>query len=364
MKAMRRMSWLLALAIGLAPADPAGAALIRFKNGTQMRGTIVQRSPTEVVVQLDFGTVSFTPDEIVAVEEETSAAPEAPAPAPAQAPPAPAPAPPPDPAIAPRPSAVGGMVVQPPMGGRDVAPIGAGVSVPRALPVGLHTRQATPHPPRASSPSNAMRAIAHIGVAHDNGSITVGSGVVINDHGIIVTNYHVIMHATNLAAMLPRDASKDSTEEVPVYDVRILKTDPCYDLAVLSIPVKTPDYLRFADDDAVRVGDTVRAVGNPEGKGAQVSRGIVSAVRTVKEMAGGQPVTVPDCAHLSAKTIEGAVFIQTDATIDIGTTGGPLLNARDEIAGINAYGFFNAPGLNFALHAKHVKSFVGAYLKQ
>jgi len=323
-----------ALALLLLPVA-AAADTIRFKDGTKMRGTIVKRTASEVLVQLDFGTMSFAPGDIVAIEPEPEPAAEASAgPEPVQA-----------------------TVVEEP----------APVAATEALP----PKEAAPAEPREVTLPSAMKAIAFIATLHENGGLGVGSGTVISDKGTMVTNYHVVAHATKIVVLLPGDRSTSTAKQSKPHEARVLRTDPCYDLAVLSIPRKTPDYLRFAEEDDVRVGNEVRAIGNPQGLAVSVSRGIVSAVRTLKDMTLGvvdiDEFPIPECAHLSSREVGNATFIQTDAAINPGNSGGPLLNHRNEIIGINTLIFSQSggsEGLGFAVHVKHVKRFASGFAQK
>jgi len=194
----------------------------------------------------------------------------------------------------------------------------------------------------------------------------VGSGTIINAKGTMVTNYHVVAGATRVAVLLPGGDAKIKLDRPRPYEARVVKTDPCYDLAIVSVPVKTPSYLRFAEDDqAIKPGEEVRAIGNPQGLSISVSRGIISAVRTLKDL-GAQNLSIAECSHLSERALEATTFIQTDAAVNPGNSGGPLLNTQNEIVGINTFIFTESggsQGLNFALHVKHVKKFVGSYAK-
>jgi len=224
--------------------------------------------------------------------------------------------------------------------------------------------QRTEEPAGVTLPE-ARRAVAFIGVAHDDGTLGFGSGTIINSKGTMVTNYHVVAGATRVAAMLvdEGDGARKKAKDSRSYEARVLKVDECYDLALVTIPVKTPQYLRFANDDEIRVGEEVRAVGNPQGLAISVSKGIVSGIRTAKDL-GIEDMTVPGCEHLSDRVVEAATWLQTDAAINPGNSGGPLLNTKLEIVGINTLMLSESGGsvgLNFALHVKHVKKFVGSY---
>ncbi|HYY75391.1 MAG TPA: trypsin-like peptidase domain-containing protein [Gaiellaceae bacterium] len=143
---------------------------------------------------------------------------------------------------------------------------------------------------------------------------SVGSGFVIDKAGRIVTNYHVVEGADEVEVNFSGD------DRVPA---RIVGTDPSTDIAVLEIDAQaralTP--LRLANSDAVRVGDAVVAIGNPFGLERSVTAGIVSALQ--------RDIRAPD-----GFTIDKA--IQTDAPINQGNSGGPLLNSRGQVIGVNS----------------------------
>ena len=141
----------------------------------------------------------------------------------------------------------------------------------------------------------------------------LGSGFVIDKAGHIVTNYHVVEDATGVSVSF---SNRDRVR------ARVVGTDPSTDLALLKIDAKsralTP--LEFGDSDSVRVGDPVVAIGNPLGLNRTVTAGIVSAV--------ARPLSAPNRVN-----IEGV--IQTDAALNQGNSGGPLLDARGRLIGVN-----------------------------
>jgi S1-C subfamily serine protease len=143
---------------------------------------------------------------------------------------------------------------------------------------------------------------------------SLGSGFVIDKAGHIVTNYHVVERAEEVEVNFSGD------DRVPA---RIVGADPSTDIAVLKIDAQaralTP--LPLGDSDAVRVGDAVVAIGNPFGLERTVTAGIVSALQ--------REITAPD-----GFTIEQA--IQTDAPINQGNSGGPLLDSLGEVIGVNS----------------------------
>lgn len=148
---------------------------------------------------------------------------------------------------------------------------------------------------------------------HDNTpsprrSQALGSGFVISADGFIVTNNHVIEGADEILVELY------SGEKLPA---KVMGKDPNTDIALLKVESPTPlAFVPFGDSDDVRVGDWVMAVGNPLGQGFSVSAGIVSA---------------------RGRALSGSYddYIQTDAAINRGNSGGPLFNLDGEVVGVN-----------------------------
>lgn len=139
--------------------------------------------------------------------------------------------------------------------------------------------------------------------------IGTGSGVIISEDGYIVTNNHVIKDATELEVTLNNNK---------VYKAKLVGTDSKMDIALLKIDAdgKLP-YSTFADSDQVKVGEWVLAVGNPYNLNSTVTAGIVSA----------------KARNLDTRGIQS--FIQTDAAVNPGNSGGALVNTRGELIGIN-----------------------------
>ncbi len=169
----------------------------------------------------------------------------------------------------------------------------------------------------------------------------LGSGFVIDKAGHIVTNYHVIDGARSIRVSFSNNDSMKAT---------VVGSDPSTDLAVLKVDASsralTP--LPLGDSDSVRVGDPVAAIGNPFGLDRTVTAGIVSALQ--------RAITAPN-----GYTIDHV--IQTDAAINHGNSGGPLLNARGEVIGVNSQietgnaGSGNV-GIGFAVPSNTVKNVV------
>ena len=161
----------------------------------------------------------------------------------------------------------------------------------------------------------------------------LGSGVVVDRDGYIVTNYHVIEEASQLAV-----ARTNGT----VYVAQVVGTDPESDLALLKIDAHDLQAIEFANIDDVAVGDVVLAVGNPFGIGQTVTQGIVSAI--VRR--GTEPVDN---------------FVQTDAAINPGNSGGALIDTAGRLIGINTVILSNSggsEGIGFAIPGDLVQTVV------
>lgn len=141
-----------------------------------------------------------------------------------------------------------------------------------------------------------------------------GSGVIVSDDGYIVTNFHVVKNAEEIEVVL-FDKTKAKAE--------LVGTDPSTDLAVIKIDKKGLPPMRFGDSDSVRVGEWVLAVGNPFDLSSTVTAGIVSAKGRKIDILG-ENATTP---------IES--FIQTDAAVNPGNSGGALVNTDGKLIGIN-----------------------------
>ncbi len=171
-------------------------------------------------------------------------------------------------------------------------------------------------------------------------SKSLGSGVIVDPSGLVVTNYHVIKGMTEVKVAL-----SDKRE----FEARIVLRDPRTDLAVLRIkgggnfPV-----LEFGDSDALEVGDFVIAVGDPFGVGQTVTQGIVSAL-----------------ARTQIGINDYGFFIQTDAAINPGNSGGALVDLDGKLVGINSAIYSRSGGsmgIGFAIPVNMVKGVVAAAL--
>ena len=169
---------------------------------------------------------------------------------------------------------------------------------------------------------------------------SLGSGVIVDTQGHIVTNYHVIANAAAIRVQLA-----DGRVAVP----RIVGVDPDTDLAVLQINLPNLPVIPFGRSDELRVGDVVLAIGNPLGLSQTVTHGIVSATGR---------------ADLGISTFED--FIQTDAPINFGNSGGALVNSNGQLIGINtaiAAKNLGVEGIGFAIPVDMVRGVLRDIIK-
>lgn len=170
---------------------------------------------------------------------------------------------------------------------------------------------------------------------------SMGSGVIVSKEGHILTNHHVVTGMEKIAVQLTDGRNLAA---------HVIGTDPATDIAVLKINAPNIVPLPLGDSNAVRVGQMVIAVGNPFGLQETVTRGIVSA------------------KGRRAIADSGVEFLQTDAAVNQGNSGGPLLNLRGEIIGINSAIFSTSReggwlGISFAIPANVARRALESVLK-
>jgi S1-C subfamily serine protease len=172
-----------------------------------------------------------------------------------------------------------------------------------------------------------------------------GSGFVVDGRGYIVTNNHVISEAANNPSQFKTTVVFNDGKEVPA---NLVGRDPRTDLAVLKVDnVNNLSVAKLGDSDKVRVGDEVLAAGAPLGLRSTVTHGIVSALHRPIPLSGEGSDT---------DTVIDA--IQTDASINHGNSGGPLINMDSQVIGINTAGKSlsdSASGLGFAIPVNEAK---------
>jgi len=166
-----------------------------------------------------------------------------------------------------------------------------------------------------------------------------GSGVIVSSDGYIITNNHVVEDAVKTTITL-----NDKRE----YNGTIIGTDPSSDLALIKIDAEDLPFLRFANSDSVRIGEWVLAVGNPMNLTSTVTAGIISA--KARQLS------------LSNRTKTEESYLQTDAAVNSGNSGGALVNAAGCLVGINtaiASGNGYYTGYSFAIPSNIVKKIYG-----
>jgi serine protease DegS len=169
---------------------------------------------------------------------------------------------------------------------------------------------------------------------------SLGSWIIYDVHGHVVTNYHVISQATQIKVQLKSGQSGSAT---------LVGVDPDTDLAVLRIDLGTLPIMPLGRSDRLRVGEPVLAIGNPLGLGQTVTQGIVSATGR---------------GQLGVTTFEN--FIQTDAAINFGNSGGALVDATGKLVGLNsaiAGRQAGIEGIGFAIPVDLVRGVVDAIIR-
>ena len=175
----------------------------------------------------------------------------------------------------------------------------------------------------------------------------LGSGVIVSADGTILTNNHVVEGAEKITVLLADNKT---------FEARLIGSDKPSDLAVLKIEAQNMPFLTLGNSDTVRVGDIVLAIGNPLGIGQTVTAGIISAKGRRTGLSYGN----------TNDTFED--FLQTDAPINRGNSGGALVNLNGELIGINSQILAGGPsggniGIGFSIPSNMAKSVMEQLLK-
>lgn len=167
---------------------------------------------------------------------------------------------------------------------------------------------------------------------------TIGTGFVVSDKGIIVTNKHVVLDPETKYTVVTRDDQK--------YEVKRIYRDPIFDLALVQIDGSKLQALELGDSSKLKVGQTVIAIGNALGQFTNtVTTGVVSG--------------------LGRKVFESSDnLIQTDAAINPGNSGGPLLNSSGQVIGVNVAISEGAQNIGFAIPINSVKAIVDEFISK
>ena len=174
----------------------------------------------------------------------------------------------------------------------------------------------------------------------DRETSSLGSGFIISQEGFIVTNNHVAEGNSSIEVEL---------QDGNVYEAEVTGLDPYTDLAVLKIYTSNLPHISFHNTDPVRVGQLAIALGNPYGFQCTVTTGVVSALgRTLKTNSG--------------RSIDNV--IQTDAALNPGNSGGPLVDSRGEVIGVNTAVIMPAQGICFAISSGTAEYIVGKLITE
>ena len=195
--------------------------------------------------------------------------------------------------------------------------------------------------------NSVVKSVVGISKLQQNGSsiflnnseekLGLGSGIILSDNGYILTNQHVAGNKYGNCYVTLEDGSN--------YSGSVIWADNNLDLAIVKIAANNLDYIELADSDNINLADEVYAIGNPIGIEFQrtVTKGIISGInRTIKIEEDEQGNYMED-------------LIQTDATINEGNSGGPLINKNGELVGVNTVKITDAEGIGFAVPINIIK---------
>ena len=194
---------------------------------------------------------------------------------------------------------------------------------------------------RQEAPLSIFDYFFGFGDALPREQVGTGSGVIVTDDGYIVTNNHVISGASEIEVTI---------EDNKVYKAQLVGTDPATDIALLKIDAENLPTISYGDSDNLRLGEWVLAIGSPYGLTSTITAGIVSA----------KGRSMPN--YKQEFKIES--FIQTDAAVNPGNSGGALVNIRGELVGINTAIYSETgsySGYSFAVPVNIVKKIVADF---
>lgn len=176
---------------------------------------------------------------------------------------------------------------------------------------------------------------------------TIGTGFVVSDKGIVVTNKHVVADVGTKYSVVTKDDQK--------YEIKRIYRDPIFDLALVQVEGSNLKPLEIGDSSKLKVGQTVIAIGNALGQFTNtVTTGVVSGL--------GRKVVAGDPFGGSLESLDN--LIQTDAAINPGNSGGPLLNSGGQVIGVNVAVSEGAQNIGFAIPINSVKTIVDEFVSK
>ena len=201
------------------------------------------------------------------------------------------------------------------------------------------TTQSNPFPFQFPPGSPFEDMFKEFGTPQERRSSALGSGFIIDEKGIVVTNNHVIQDAEDIIIRVNGDKE---------YEAKVIGADPLSDIAVLQLETNDKFVpVKFGDSDKARIGDWVIAIGNPFGLGGTVTSGIISA------------------RNRSIGLSRYEDYIQTDASINSGNSGGPLFDMKGDVIGINTaiLGRNGSIGIGFSIPSNSAKIVIDQLIK-
>ena len=201
------------------------------------------------------------------------------------------------------------------------------------------TTQSNPFPFQFPPGSPFEDMFKEFGTPQERQSSALGSGFIIDEKGIVVTNNHVIQDAKDIVVQVNGEKK---------FEAKVIGADPLSDIAVLQIETKEKFIpVKFGDSDKARIGDWVIAIGNPFGLGGTVTSGIISA------------------RNRSIGLSRYEDYIQTDASINQGNSGGPLFDMNGDVIGINTaiLGRSGNVGIGFSIPSNSAKIVIDQLIK-
>lgn len=170
--------------------------------------------------------------------------------------------------------------------------------------------------------------------------LSLGTGIMISDNGYILTNQHVAGNKYNRCYVMIGNGRE--------YEGEVLWSDSDIDLAILKINIKNAKFMRLGDSEKIKIGEKVFAIGNPIGYEFQktVTSGIISGLSRTVKIQEDDKVSYMEC------------MIQTDATINNGNSGGPLINENGEVIGVTTIKLADSEGMGFASPINVVKPII------